>query len=723
MKACPLQNRKNLIFFLTLFIFFPAINGRNILAENNSRKVVINQADTAEAHRLNVLALSLRKTHPDTAMLLAQKAMKISRQEGDTTGIADVFFTIARIHQARFTFDSARANYHRAEKYYLLTNNFRKLADTYNKIGVTYGIQGNYEAAAENFRKSVQYNEQTNNIVGLGQNYSNLGNVYKYLGNYGKSSEAYLKSVAYARQANDTGQIAASYNHLGILADYQGDYRRALDYYFQAMKLSDIIGDLEQMAAIAGNIGIIYYYQNDFEKALQYQHKQFDFSMQVSDERGMSYAYENIGAIYEKMQKYDSALVNYQRSLDIRVKMTDKKGISYCWYNMADIYFQQGQTQKALEMHLRSLKLREGLGFKLGIAQSCLKIGAAYMKTGKKTEALSCFRRAYNLGEKLGYPEIMEESAKNLSNYYREKHDFQKAYKYLTIFKQMSDSLRDVKNVRKITRMELEYGFNKQQDSIQRVREQEQYKSKIMLKHQRLQKNILIAGLIGILIVVFLISRIYLIRKRADEQKEMLLKEIHHRVKNNLQTISSLLSLQGYSLKDDRVKEAMVESQCRVKSMALIHQALYQHDRLSHIEMEGYFTELVSSLKKAYTSLQAKISTIIRAKDISLDIDVAIPVGMITNELIINAFKHAFAGREQGKITIELKRGVDNGYLLTVADDGVGIPENINPANTGTLGLRLVSLLTRQIKGTLTVRNYQGTVITVTFKDIPKKSG
>ena len=198
-------------------------------------------------------------------------------------------------------------------------------------------------------------------------------------------------------------------------------------------------------------------------------------------------------------------------------------------------------------------------------------------------------------------------------------------------------------------------------------------------------------------------------------EKEILLKEIHHRVKNNLQIINSLLSLQSAQIEDSRVGSVFHDSQNRVRSMALIHDMLYHSDSLSYIKFAEYIQDLVDYMCQVYQVDTAIIRMEIEAQEISLDIDTAVPCGMILTELISNALKHAFPDQRSGKIRIELKPDRDNQVTLIVADDGVGMPEGIDLNNSSTLGLQLVGTLTNQLDGKIELNSCAGTTYTLKF--------
>lgn len=196
--------------------------------------------------------------------------------------------------------------------------------------------------------------------------------------------------------------------------------------------------------------------------------------------------------------------------------------------------------------------------------------------------------------------------------------------------------------------------------------------------------------------------------KASLKEKEVLLKEIHHRVKNNLQIISSLLNLQSGEIEDPKASQKFTESQDRVKAMALIHERLYQSGDLATIDFPGYVRNLAAHLFRSYKVNAAAIRMTLKIESVPMSLDVAIPCGLIVNELISNAFKYAFPPPKEGEIAISFSAEGSNILKLIVADNGVGFPGDCDPEKTDSLGLKLVRTLTEQLGGTLRYVNRGG---------------
>ncbi len=205
--------------------------------------------------------------------------------------------------------------------------------------------------------------------------------------------------------------------------------------------------------------------------------------------------------------------------------------------------------------------------------------------------------------------------------------------------------------------------------------------------------------------------------KASLKEKDVLLKEIHHRVKNNLQVISSLLYLQSKNINEEQALNIFQESKNRIQSMSLIHEKLYQSKNLAQINFFTYIRELTRSLFNSYSTNYQKVKLNLDVQNIRLNIDMAIPCGLIINELVSNSLKYAFPGNCKGEINISFKKNNRQTYLLQVGDTGVGLPENFDVRNAQTLGLKLINALVDQLNGEIELVNVPGTVFQISFND------
>ncbi|MBT2163421.1 sensor histidine kinase [Zobellia barbeyronii] len=203
------------------------------------------------------------------------------------------------------------------------------------------------------------------------------------------------------------------------------------------------------------------------------------------------------------------------------------------------------------------------------------------------------------------------------------------------------------------------------------------------------------------------------------QEKETLIKEVHHRVKNNLQTVSSLLSLQSRGIVDKDVKSLLKSSQNRVITMAIVHEMLYMREDLSKIEYKSYVQELAEYLVRSIKGTSSNITLNIDIPNVKLNIDTAIPLGLLINETVTNALKYGIVDKNKGEIHIKLRKTDDNEFVLNMGDDGQGFPKDVTHKNSKSLGLKLIHNLSRQLQGSI-IRDLtqKGTHYTIKFKEI-----
>jgi two-component sensor histidine kinase len=298
---------------------------------------------------------------------------------------------------------------------------------------------------------------------------------------------------------------------------------------------------------------------------------------------------------------------------------------------------------------------------------------------------------------------------------------------------QINDSVFNETNTRQRKELEVEYETIKKEDSIQLKNKdillltQKNKLQQINLTQDRLYRNIAIAGGCFLAVILTLLYRQYrekqknnivIIRKNEQlqhylDEKEWLLKEIHHRVKNNLQIVMSLLNSQSAYIDNEPARKAIHDSQHRVYAMSLIHQKLYGGENLASVSLPVYIRELGTYLSESFDTGN-RIHIVYDIAALEMDVGQAVPLGLILNEAITNAIKYAFPGEMSGTITISLVSLPDHQYLLSVSDNGVGMPPS-SIARAGSLGMSLMQGLSVDLDGSFSIEHRNGTTIRITF--------
>lgn len=351
------------------------------------------------------------------------------------------------------------------------------------------------------------------------------------------------------------------------------------------------------------------------------------------------------------------------------------------------------------------------------------------MELGNFNKSNEYLDKSLALGLEINDRERLREAYETLSINSKKQENYKNAYEYYLLYKQYEDSIFNETKAKQIAEVQTKYETEKKDQAIAGL-EQDREIQDLKSEQQQGQLYLSLGGIVLFLIVAFIFFYRARLKQKANtalaaknneieeqnREKEMLLKEIHHRVKNNLQIISTLLSMQTRTLSDSKTINAMKESQSRVKTMALIHEKLYQYDNLARINMNDYMRQLSDFLSQTYHS-EKDIKVVIESEDISLDIDTAVPLGLITNELLSNALKYAFEDMDKGQISIKLLKDVAGNYTLTVSDTGKGLAKDIDIENSKSLGLKLVRTLTRQINGNLSISSNPGATFSIIFSE------
>ena len=285
----------------------------------------------------------------------------------------------------------------------------------------------------------------------------------------------------------------------------------------------------------------------------------------------------------------------------------------------------------------------------------------------------------------------------------------------------MRDSLFNSQTEKATLEKGLAYEYEKKE-----LLQDAKYQQQIQLENIRQKNQLILILLISLILLVIIVFSIVLSKRlketRAQKkiieakntENELLLGEIHHRVKNNLQVIASLLSLQEKSVTDEAAKRAILEGKERVNSMGLIHKLLYQNDRFAGIEMNDYISKLIDGLINSFGYERSNLQLDIDFPEIKLDVDSAVPIGLIINELVINAFKYAYENIETPALKVKLKQKGDHLHL-EIEDNGNGKPEEVNSSNS--FGYKLVKSLVRQIRGEMSVTVQKGLNYSIEIRD------
>jgi two-component sensor histidine kinase len=518
---------------------------------------------------------------------------------------------------------------------------------------------------------------------------------------------------------------------LGRLYYEQGDYKQALHYELMALKIATNSSDdnVRLICQINNNIGYTYFKLNENQKALQYFLQSLKIAEQEKDNATVYLLAANVADAYLKLNAPSEAVKFFQHITKKYAIPAELKyeggdyGISQTYlkiymalkqYDKARLYCDEliRQTTNP-NINLYPLSLYYELIAKYYIETADYEIAQYYLKKDKdlvgSLKNLSGIAQNYNLWFSLD----------TASGKYKE------AIGDLIKANAVKDSIFDETKSRQIAQLDVEFETEKKEGQINLLNQKAILES-TKLKQADFVKNVTVAGVILLLIIAGLLYKQSHLRKKSNvlvthknqqlqsllTEKEWLLKEVHHRVKNNLHTVICLLESQARYLEEDALR-AIESSQNRIFAMSLIHQKLYQSDDIGTIDIDNYLRELTNYLSDSFGS-PANISIQLQLEKVKLNLSQAIPLGLIVNEAITNSFKYAFPNKCAGKITIELKQ-TDNHIRLIIADNGIGMRLAGNDNLPKSLGLDLMRGLTSELQGRIRIENDKGTRINLFF--------
>ncbi|NQY29308.1 MAG: tetratricopeptide repeat protein [Flavobacteriaceae bacterium] len=515
-----------------------------------------------------------------------------------------------------------------------------------------------------------------------------------------------------------------SLNNIGFIYNEKGDLTQGLIYYYKSLTIREVINDSLGLSETYNNIGTIYASQENIVKALEFLKKSLKFTESI-DSPNIATTISNVGILYGKQGDRDKAMFYFQKSLEENQKANDTVGIARSLGLIAGFYKSGNELDKSLEYLLKNLKVVVKSGYRDGIMLTLTDIADVYLKKDKTTKAMHYGQRALKMAKTEGDPERLSLVSEKMSLIYQERGNWEKAFEMEALHVKMRDSIQNNEIKNSLIEQAAKYELDKKQQEITLL------SVKNEVQEFRINKNrksiILISlALFSALILAFIAFRGYkkklyinrlLERQKAEisrknEAKKIMLQEIHHRVKNNLQVVNSLLRMQSSKSTDKEVIGAFKETQSRVMSMAKLHEKMYQSGDLQRLNAKNYLTMLVKEIVQNYT-VGKEIELDLDIEELFIDSQTMMPLSLLINEIITNSLKYAFEGREEGLITVKFNKVSDTNELI-ISDDGIGFVPN--PIVKG-LGFRLIASFTRQLDGSIEKIMGSGTTYKLVFSN------
>ena len=636
---------------------------------------------------------------------------------------------------------------------------------------------GDWARGEEMNHQALKILEPGTNKTYLGRAYYRLSEYYDY-----KDSLENVKKIELVEKAIATFELTSAWNDKGRALEMLGDVvfwnamdSKAMSFLQRALAAYDSAKN-KRVQGVYVLMAQIYQNQKQFGKALFYYLKALTIVEAIQD-TGMTLCqiYNNIGSLYKDIWKLEVAIKYYHDALQVAVKNKNQSEIPEIARNLAQAYYLNNQSEQSLQ----ALSLISNEVFKSNRSYVLHLTNAYYLraycrlrqydnarpyfqfildnvnKNDLATGDLRYIAEYYNgIGQ---YSKARNYLAKSIE--YCKKNNLQtglmlglrvayeidsaqgnyrSAFNYLSQYKAKNDSLFSENTQRQFELITVDHALGLKEDSIKikdndiALLTERSNLQQANLRQARLMKNVTIVGILLAIIIIGLIYRQYKLKQKSNiiisgknkmlehlvTEKDWLVKEIHHRVKNNLHTVMGLLGTQAGYLEHEEAINAISNSQHRIQAMSLIHQRLYQSNNLSAINMKEYIHELVDSLNDSFNN-NNHVWFNLEIDPIQLNLAHCIPLGLILNEAITNSFKYAFPEDKQGLINIELKTVSENNYLLTIKDNGIGLPHGFNLIRPDSMGMNLMQGLSAEIGAQFTLTNENGTRVNINFEYVP----
>lgn len=580
---------------------------------------------------------------------------------------------------------------------------------------------GQFEQARNVHRQALAIFKELGNkakqaevVVALGQDYLDDGKPDESL--------PYLnEGLKIARSLPDTGKIIFCLDILHYLYTIQQNYIEAAKYANELMRIHEAKNNVVDLALDADKLAMMHDLLGNNREAIEVLLNSLKIIEPTGENTIKAGHLVQLATNYLKIGELAEAKKYIKKAVVIVANVTDKPLVARIQFVHALISHEEGNNTEAVKYMLEAITIGESLSDKTVLADQYPELGTIYLSMGELKKAGDAFAAAKKNAEEVGNKQPLAQYYKSVHPYDSARGDWRSAYKHYSRYIYLRDSTFSRNNLQKMLLLQNQNELEKKEAIAKAAQEQKDLKSREELIRQRNIRNVAFAviGLAVIFSIVLIRQRNKLAKekKKSDalvQDKELLLREIHHRVKNNLEIVSGLLALQAAEVDSPSAQAVMQASRNRVSSMGIIHQRLYQKDNLAAIEMKDYFQTLGDSILDTF-NMAERIKVVTEMAPLEMDIDTAVPLGLIANELLCNSLKYAFPDNRKGQITISLeKESATENYSFIVADDGIGAQENTTAKGTG-FGTELVKLLVHQISGKMNRQTTDGTRVSIQF--------
>ena len=570
----------------------------------------------------------------------------------------------------------------------------------------------------ELFRQSLELAREDKYENGIARSYHLIAQLLLKQGNQDSAMYLLDESIKIYDSIADSLNIGKVLITRGDIFLQIGDYEKSLDSYTNARRVLESHSEYQTMLTVLQRIGDFMWKTEEYTQSAEYFNEALLLAKSKSDTSHIVRVYLSLGNLNSKIKDFTKARSYFDSSV-LYPKYVSLRQKSAIYSSLGIVNYSTGNYKDSYDYHLKSQEVKKMLGDSVGLAGTWLNLGNTLSQLNRKDEAQKVLLQSLETARRLNLHYIIRTAYLNLSRICEEQKDYQKALYFDNLYDSIDRKLFNEEKTRQLTEIREVYQAEKKDAEILLLQKNEEIQEKESTSRLQ-QRNFLIGTTILLIVIISLVYRAYrqkrqtnlilaeqnILIARREKEKELLLHEVNHRVKNNLQMVAGLLRLQSYNLKDDKAAEAVKEGQARIESLTLIHKKIFEKGDHKKILVSEYFHELVDNL---LLSNGREVNLEFDFEPLELDIDQVIPLALIVNELVTNSIKYAYSDQEDCTLGLSMSTSNSGEAKLLVWDNGHQPIEMDELKETKSFGINLVFTLTKQLAGEIIVLKEAGT--------------
>ncbi|MBI9068595.1 MAG: tetratricopeptide repeat protein [Salinivirgaceae bacterium] len=484
------------------------------LALKNSEKIAYKKGIAISYYQMGLY--NFNQSLYNESISYFNKALIFFKKIEDSLSISDCYKNIGYCKALQNDFTSAIVNYKLAIEIYEELNNDIEISGCLNNIGVFYNYMGDHLQSIEYQKKSLAVCEKMGDKTAISSRLLNLGASYDDISNYQEAISCYIKALELKIELQDSSGISSCYNNLGEVYNDQGNYANAILHYEKSLNIDQAKNDSVGIAICLLNIGNVHFKQMNYNKAQEYYKNSFVIAQKINDTRILANVLNSIGELYIEQQDYNKAIASFENAYEQSVACGDVSEIAKSVYFMGEVFLNQKKYNKAIEQYQRAGELHEELGEKSKLAADYIKMGFVYFLSDHFSKALKLTHKGLETAKQVGSKENISLASQYLSQMYASQRDFEKAYEYSTLFKQVHDSIFTIESQKQIHAVEnrFELASKQQEIEIQKITLEKQG---VEIKQQKIRHIALLGGFGGIVLIVIIVVINFIKIKKARD--------------------------------------------------------------------------------------------------------------------------------------------------------------------------------------------------------------